>query len=267
MQILRQAVERHGQPPEMYQFLTHIMRAESGGDNYAKNPNSTATGIFQFIRSTWAQYGNGGDIHDPVAQCDAVVRFTMDNDKVLRGVLGRAPTAGEYYLAHFAGPGGARAVLGASPSTSIRSLLGDGVITANASIKFKGKQFADFTSGDLQEWASSRMGVDMDAREAYAARRKSGKTTTQEDAEELAVRRQNLESFGFSDTAMSALGIGGLLGDFFMSLIKFFLNETAPASERTQDTEVSKLPPSIQQSQVAAAVVKAPAKTRQAERA
>jgi SLT domain-containing protein len=33
--------------------MIRIARAESGFDQYAKNPNSTAKGIFQFIDGTW----------------------------------------------------------------------------------------------------------------------------------------------------------------------------------------------------------------------
>ena len=197
---LREAVARYGQSEEMTVFLSRIMRAESSGNVRAQNAKSTACGLFQFIESTWKEYGQGGDIFDPRAQCDAVVRFTMDNAKVLRPILGREPNAGEYYLAHFAGSAGARKILTAEPSTSIRSLLGDGVIAANASIKFRGKKFEQFTAADLQEWAAARMSVDLDARAAYAERRRQGKTTAQEDEQELSIRRRHLETFGVDAT-------------------------------------------------------------------
>lgn len=258
--ILKSTVDRYGQPPEMYQFLTHIMAAESGGNTRAKNPNSSATGIFQFINSTWQQYGNGGDIYDPRAQCDAVLRFTMDNKKMLVATLGREPQAGEYYLAHFAGSGGARKVLTASPDTSIRELLGDNVIRANASIKFRGKSFAQFSAGDLREWASARMGVDMDAREEYAARRRDHKTTPEEDQRELAERQRNLRAFGVDDQWLEKLGPLGILGELFFGIIKFFLEQSAPASEREQEQGVQTAMRSVQKTQVAAVRQPVPAR-------
>jgi len=256
LSILRDAVARYEQPVQMTNFLSRIMSAESNGNARAKNTESTATGLFQFIKSTWSQYGRGGDIYNPAAQCDAVVRFTMDNAKVLRAALGRAPSEGEYYLAHFAGPEGARKVLTAAPSDSIRSLLGEGVIQANARIKFRGKNFAEFTAADLQEWASSRMGVDWDARQQYAQRRTTGATTPQEDAQELEVRRKNLESFGIDKSMLDKLGPFAILGEIFFGIIKFFMEESAPSSERSATVAPSRTPhvamQSVQQVQVAA---------------
>jgi hypothetical protein len=231
---LQQTVARYGQPQTMSNFLSRIMCVESASNRFAKNDKSTATGLFQFIESTWNQYGRGGNIYDPTAQCDAVVRFTMDNAKVLKAVLGREPNEGEYYLAHFAGPEGARKILTASPHTSVASLLGGEVIKKNAPIRFRGKSFADFTAGDLQEWAATRMNVDIDARQLYASRRKNGKTNAQEDAEELAIRRRSLQSFGFDAALADKLGDLGILGDLFFAIIKFFMDESAPASERGQ---------------------------------
>lgn len=261
--ILKSTVERYGQPPEMYKFLTHIMAAESGGDTRAKNLNSSATGIFQFIKSTWDRYGNGGDIYDPRAQCDAVLRFTMDNKKILVATLGREPNAGEYYLAHFAGPGGARKALAANPATPITEVLSPDAIHANSKrlnhkqgIVFRGKDFADFNAGDLREWASSRMGVDMDARRDYQQRRDAGKTTRDEDDEERRVRRENLQSFGIDKKWLDQIdqtGTLGILGSIFFAILEYFLDKSAPPSERQQQEQS---PPtvmrSVQKTQVAA---------------
>ncbi len=233
---LKETVARYGQPQTMTNFLSRIMCVESSRNRYAKNEFSSATGLFQFITSTWNQYGRGGNIYDPAAQCDAVVRFTMDNAKVLKTVLGREPNEGEYYLAHFAGREGARKILTASPDASVVSVLGNDVVKANAVIKFRGKEFADFTAVDLQEWAASRMKVDIDARQLYADRRKNGKTTAQEDAEELAIRRRNLQAFGLDASMADKLGDLGILGDLFFAIIKFFMDESAPASERNSQS-------------------------------
>lgn len=232
--ILRETVAQYGQPPAMANFLSRIMRAESSGDIYAKNRNSTATGLFQFIKSTWEAYGQGANIYDPRAQCDAVVRFTMDNARVLRSTLGREPNEGEYYLAHFAGPQGARSVLTAHRDVPISRLLEPKALAANADISFRGKSFGDFTASDLTDWADARMKLDMDARASYALRRHQRKTTKEEDAKELETRRRNLEAFGVGKEALDKLGLG-LLGDIFFAIIKFFMDMSAPASERNEN--------------------------------
>ena len=232
IRLLNAAVSRHQQSPEMAKFLTRIMQVESSGRQYAANTESSAKGIFQFINSTWQQYGRGANVFDNAAQCDAVVRFAMDNGASLRQTLGREPDAGEYYLAHFAGCSGARKVLSADPATPIKSLLSADAMRSNASISFRGKKFADFTSGDLQAWADSRMDVDMDARQQYAQRRRDGTTTAREDAEELETRRRNLRGFGVDNDMLQQLGSGGILGDLFFAIIKFFMDASAPPQER-----------------------------------
>ncbi len=231
LETLRQAVVRYGQPESMTTFLSHIMRAESDGNLRARNPYSGATGLFQFIQTTWDQYGRGS-IYDPAAQCDAVVRFTMDNAKVLRPILGREPNAGEYYLAHFAGATGASKILTASPTASVRSILGDQVIQQNAPINFRGKRFADFTAGDLREWSASLMGVDMPAREQYAMRRRQGITTREEDDSEWRIRLHNLEAFGVKKELLDMLKPLEILGDIILAMLKYLVDMASPALSR-----------------------------------
>ena len=56
-----------------------IMRAESGGNPHAKNPRSTAAGLFQFLRGTWASVPvsvtggsyDSGRVYDPTANVAA----------------------------------------------------------------------------------------------------------------------------------------------------------------------------------------------------
>jgi hypothetical protein len=40
-------------PAELVDWALAIIQCESGGDPWAKNPRSTAAGLFQFLRSTW----------------------------------------------------------------------------------------------------------------------------------------------------------------------------------------------------------------------
>ena len=107
-------------------YFARTRGIESGGDPNAVSPTG-ATGVYQFIPSTWRQYGGGGDIHDPTAQQAAMERLTAANAAALTKVLGREPTAGELYLAHQQGAFGASRLLG-NPGASPASMgLGNAV--------------------------------------------------------------------------------------------------------------------------------------------
>ena len=76
------AAQKHGVNPNIIASITKI---ESNFNPRAKNPNSSARGLGQFINSTGRQYGLKNDGSDSVqAQSDALARFTRDNINVLR---------------------------------------------------------------------------------------------------------------------------------------------------------------------------------------
>lgn len=110
-------------------YLDRVAQIETGG-----NPNQTsstgAMGKYQFVPGTWAQYGGGGDPNDPVAQEAAVRKLTADNAAALAKALGREPTAGELYLAHQQGAGGATALL-THPDQPAGSLVSPKAIAVN----------------------------------------------------------------------------------------------------------------------------------------
>lgn len=51
-----------------------IARCESNLIYNAKNPNSSATGLYQYIKSTW-DYVGGGDIYDIELQTDYFIKY------------------------------------------------------------------------------------------------------------------------------------------------------------------------------------------------
>lgn len=106
-QVVSDAATRHGVSPEA---MLRIAYLESGGNPSAKNPRSSAGGLFQFIDSTAKNYGLSNR-YDPVQAADAAARLAKDNAGHLRKVLGREPTGGELYLAHQQGAGGAARLL------------------------------------------------------------------------------------------------------------------------------------------------------------
>ncbi|WIJ26601.1 transglycosylase SLT domain-containing protein [Devosia sp. RR2S18] len=146
--IIETAAARYGVPAET---LLAIAQIESNMRPGAENPWSSASGLFQFTDATAGDYGlNGSRRNDPVAQADAAARMAARNGRVLAGVLGRAPTAGEIYLSHQQGLAGATALLRNPDRPAIevlRSLHGDranAVITQNGgNTKQTAGQFAN----------------------------------------------------------------------------------------------------------------------------
>src|SRR5690554_2024444 len=119
-QIIVDAAQRHNVPVEA---LLAIAKIESGFDPNAQNANSSASGPFQFTDKTAKAYGLTGDKrNDVAAQADAAARMLQTNARSLTKTLGRAPSAGELYLAHQQGLTGARALLANPDQTAAQAL-------------------------------------------------------------------------------------------------------------------------------------------------
>lgn len=95
-------------------YLAKTIGVESGGNPNAKNPNSTATGLGQFIDSTWKeQVALSGkdytlaDRKDPAKAKEILTDFTKRNMTQAKADLGRSPAEHELYLYHFLGSGDA----------------------------------------------------------------------------------------------------------------------------------------------------------------
>lgn len=109
--------------------LKTIALIESGGNPSAKNPSSSAGGLFQFINSTAKQYGLKNR-YDANQAADAAARLMRDNAAGLRKALGRAPTTGELYLAHQQGLGGAVSLL-SNPGALAVDVVGTEAVKLN----------------------------------------------------------------------------------------------------------------------------------------
>ncbi|MBC2665628.1 transglycosylase SLT domain-containing protein [Novosphingobium flavum] len=133
-----------------FDYLLAQAKLESGLDPHARSGSSSATGLYQFLGSTWidtlkkhgAEHGLGwagaaasdpamrAQImalrHDPQASALMAAELASDNKAALSGHLGREPDAAELYLAHFLGAQGAGQFLSAlasDPSQSAASVL------------------------------------------------------------------------------------------------------------------------------------------------
>lgn len=146
-------------------IVDRIIGIESGGNASAKNPNSTATGLGQFIESTWLAMFKKHFPDRAASMTDAAIlalrkdaqisrsmveAYAQENAKVLQAA-GVAVTDASVYLAHFLGPQGAIATLRAAPGATTDQFLGQGQIAANSSI-LEGK-----TAQQVLDWAARKM--------------------------------------------------------------------------------------------------------------
>lgn len=117
-----------------FSLLVETARRESALNPNARAGTSSATGLFQFIDSTWldmvrrhgaahglnaeaAALSGGADTatrqsilalrSDPELSARMAAELARENAETLQARLGRAPSAGELYAAHVMGPGGA----------------------------------------------------------------------------------------------------------------------------------------------------------------
>ncbi|HEY2658717.1 MAG TPA: transglycosylase SLT domain-containing protein [Caulobacteraceae bacterium] len=164
-------------------FLLGAAKRESGYNPTAKAGSSSAAGLFQFVEQTWMstlkkhgskygyaryaeliQQGGDGRFHvdgaearkavmdlrfDPHAASLMAGELTSDHAAYLRGRVGRNPTAGELYAAHFLGPQGSAKLIEAmhsSPNAAAVSLFPDAA-ASNHSIFYKDGRAA--TVGEL----------------------------------------------------------------------------------------------------------------------
>ncbi|WP_421737227.1 transglycosylase SLT domain-containing protein [Caulobacter sp.] len=156
-----------------FTFLMGAAKRESGYNPAARAKTSSASGLFQFVDQTWlgtlkkhgskygyARYadlisqGADGRYHvqgdearkavlglkmDPHAASLMAGELASDHASYLRGRVGRTPTAGELYAAHFLGPQGSARLIEAANSTpgaSAAALFPDAA-QANRSIFYR----------------------------------------------------------------------------------------------------------------------------------
>src|SRR5271163_3094399 len=142
---IRQAAQATG---TSFQYLLATAQVESGLNPQAGASTSSARGLFQFIDQTWlatlkqsgAALGYGQYAaaitktasghyqvtdpamrsqilklrNDPMANAAMAGAFTQANATLLSEKLGRSPSEGELYIAHFLGAGGAARLISAA---------------------------------------------------------------------------------------------------------------------------------------------------------
>lgn len=149
-------------------LVDRIVGAESSGNAAARNPRSSATGLGQFIESTWLRMFRQYFPDRAEGMSEAAILALRENADLSRQMVelylrenaaalqaaGRAVTDTNLYLAHFLGPGGAASVLGADRDTPISELLSAAAIRANPTVLG-----GDATAGSVIDWAAEKMDV------------------------------------------------------------------------------------------------------------
>ncbi len=113
--------------------LVNMAAIESGFNPLAKAGTSSATGLFQFINSTWNQqlrehgkkYGIAIGTPATDARANALMgaEFIKSNMEYLKRSIKRPLTNTDVYLAHFLGPAGAAKFLSMDPNTPAASVM------------------------------------------------------------------------------------------------------------------------------------------------
>lgn len=174
-QPLAYAIDTAGAKSDVdFDYLLNTAIRESSLNPEAKAPTSSATGLFQFLDSTWLQvmkqegprlgyqqYADAikvdkdGDYYiadkalradilalreDPQVSADMAAAFTRSNGEYLFQKFGRMPSPGELYIAHFLGPQGAEKLFNAGLSNPdhIAAKLFPKQAQANRSIFYDG---------------------------------------------------------------------------------------------------------------------------------
>lgn len=133
-------------------YYTILAQIESGGNPNAKNPYSSGSGLYQFLKDTWTGLGYAWkDVFNVDLQNQAIRKLTERNANVLSkaGVTINNETL---YAAHFLGAGGASEVLSSSPDTKLSDVLSNwsGIANANGfSYNMTVSGFADWLKKKL----------------------------------------------------------------------------------------------------------------------
>jgi hypothetical protein len=154
--------------------VDRIIRAESNGNAYAKNPRSSATGPGQFIDQTWLETIRTHRRDLVVGRTDAELLEMRSNTILVREMVARTverntmtfkkrglpATVGTLYLAHFAGSAGAVALLTVADDVDAASVMAKADSTGKSTREklVKANPFLDkLTVGDLKSWADRKM--------------------------------------------------------------------------------------------------------------
>ncbi len=218
-----------------YGTMMAFAKQESGFNPNAKAGTSSASGLFQFIKGTWAgmvskygsKYGIGmGDVFDPEKNAIMGGLLIKENSAVLK--KNNIPINGTtLYAAHFLGPSGAARLFGANPNANASAMM-PAAAKANPGI-FLNKDKSPKTIAQVQQTLFDKVGKNVDAFAASANSQGSGAslaaaTTTRTKAgDNVPFMMQPPPSSGGQQS--SSGGTGGGSGGVTIDEIPMFVND------------------------------------------
>ena len=264
-----------------FTFLMGTAKRESGYNPNAKAGTSSASGLFQFVDQTWlstlkkhgAKYGyaryadliqQGSDGRyrvagdearkavlglklDPHAASLMAGELTSDHASYLRGRVGRSPTSGELYAAHFLGPQGSARLIeaaGASPGASAAAMFPDAA-AANRSIFYRdgraatvGEVYANLTRTggagrvDIPDAATSPTPNSDQGFVQYATGRRLERIQQQEALVNLILRGSQDVDSGFSLASNQGSSAQRMTNSMFSSEMLRVLSEAGDKASR-----------------------------------
>ena len=189
---IRQASQATG---TSFSYLLATAQVESGLNPHAGASTSSARGLFQFVEQTWLGtlkqsgpalgYGRYADAitrtgsghyevqdpvlrseilklrNDPAANAVMAGAFTKANATYLAQKLGREPSEGELYIAHFLGAGGAARLISqaaSDPNATAATAFGNAA-AANPSIFYDRRTGAARTLAQVRDVLTARYDV------------------------------------------------------------------------------------------------------------
>lgn len=146
-------------PDDYWPMLANI---ESGGRPYIKASTSSASGLYQFIRSTWIAEGGQWGVDNSKAfgglkptegeQLSRAKTFTQKNaDALLKAGIGLNKAS--LYAAHFLGVGTAIKAINGDVDKPVANYVSSDAVRANPSILGGGK-----TVGNFLSWLQKKTG-------------------------------------------------------------------------------------------------------------
>ncbi len=236
-----------------FAYLVQTAKRESNFDPQAVAKTTSATGLFQFVEQTWletmktsgAKYGLGQlaaqitqsssgkfSVADPAIK-QQILELRKDpkvasfmagelsaaNATFLTSKIGRTPTAGELYAAHFLGAKGAAQLINAAASTPARSAVDvfPKQAAANPSIFMSGGQAK--TVGELYSNLMSKhldLGTTLPVAQASQPAVHDATNTTSSTDPNLAL------GYGDNDTAAQRIATGFAVADATLPMQSLF---------------------------------------------
>ena len=214
-QIIAEEATKAGIDPSIMLAMAHI---ETGGsfNERAKNPGSSASGLFQFMKGTRGRYGlDGNTVFDARKNSAAGAKMLNENRAYFKKQFGREPSAGELYLMHQQGVGGGTALMANPHALAVDVLTrahkgnrkrAEEIIRKNGGrMDMTAGQFADkwIGKGNSLQKAYQKGGDQFSAGQAVAAGAQRGMQSMRQGE---AVRAQNVTNNNQRTTQVSING-------------------------------------------------------------